>query len=78
MYIANEGPSSGTESNTIRIGTQGTGESQQDVTFIAGIYGATSSGGVSVYINSTADSERRLRLSALRSKSATWVTPPTH
>ncbi|MGO9303890.1 MAG: tail fiber domain-containing protein, partial [Candidatus Korobacteraceae bacterium] len=53
IYIANAGPSSGTESNTIRIGAQGSGASQQDVTFIAGIYGATSSGGVSVYINSS-------------------------
>ncbi len=53
IYIANGGPSSGTESNTIRIGAQGNGASQQDVTFIAGIYGATSSGGVSVYVNSS-------------------------
>ncbi len=37
------------DSNTIRIGTQGT----QTVTQIAGISGATSSGGVAVYINSS-------------------------
>jgi hypothetical protein len=36
------------ESNTIRIGTQGT----QMRTFIAGIFGKTSSGGTPVYINS--------------------------
>jgi hypothetical protein len=36
------------ESNTIRIGSEGT----QDRTFIAGIFGSTSSGGVPVYINS--------------------------
>ena len=52
IYIGNEGPTSGTESNTIRIGTQGTGNAEQDVTYIAGIYGSTSSGGVPVYVNS--------------------------
>jgi hypothetical protein len=36
------------ESNTIRIGTSGT----QTSAYIAGIYGATSSGGVAVYVNS--------------------------
>jgi hypothetical protein len=35
------------EANTIRIGTQGT----QTATFIAGISGATASGGVAVYVN---------------------------
>jgi hypothetical protein len=37
------------EANTIRIGIKGT----QTKTFIAGIYGATTSGGVAVYINSS-------------------------
>ena len=50
IYIENDG--TGTENNTIRIGTQGTLHGQQDVTFIAGIYGSTASGGVPVYINS--------------------------
>jgi hypothetical protein len=37
------------DSNTIRIGTVGT----QTATFIAGIHGATASGGVAVYVNSS-------------------------
>jgi len=37
------------EANTIRIGIQGT----QSVTFIAGISGATASGGVAVFVNSS-------------------------
>src|ERR1035437_5868390 len=41
------------ENNTIRIGTQGTGNGQQNVTYIAGIYGSTSSSGVPVYVNSS-------------------------
>jgi trimeric autotransporter adhesin len=53
IYIGNEGPSPGTESNAIRIGTQGTGVGQQKIAFIAGIYGSTSSGGVPVYVNSS-------------------------
>ena len=52
VYIVNVGPDSGRESNTIRIGTQGTGDSQQNVAYFAGIYGSTSSSGVPVYINS--------------------------
>jgi hypothetical protein len=40
------------ESNSIRIGAQGSGLGQQNVTYIAGIYGSTSSSGVPVYINS--------------------------
>ncbi len=52
VYIANVGPSSGAESNTIRIGTQGTGNGQQNITYIAGIFGSTSSSGIQVYINS--------------------------
>jgi hypothetical protein len=52
VYIANSGPISGSESNTIRIGTQGTGLGQQNVAYIAGIYGSTASSGVPVYVNS--------------------------
>ena len=52
MYIANLGPPSGNESNTIRIGWQGNGDEQQNTAYIAGIYGSTSSSGIPVYINS--------------------------
>jgi hypothetical protein len=45
--IGNAGLSN--DSGTIRIGTKGT----QMKTFIAGIYGATTSGGVAVYVNSS-------------------------
>ncbi len=51
VYIMNQGPP-GSESNTIRIGTQGTGDGQQNAAYIAGIYGSTSSGGIAVYVNS--------------------------
>ena len=47
IYIANQGPSSGTESGTIRIGDSG-----QNATYISGIYNATVPDGVAVYINS--------------------------
>jgi len=62
IYIGNEGPSSGTESTTIRIGTEGT----QTATYIAGIYDETSSSGVAVYVDSngqlgTATSSRRFK-----------------
>ena len=53
VYIANQGPTSGSESNTIRIGTQGTGEAQQNAAYIAGIYGSTTASGVAVLIDST-------------------------
>ncbi|MGA2370633.1 MAG: tail fiber domain-containing protein [Candidatus Korobacteraceae bacterium] len=53
VYIANQGPTSGTESNTIRIGTQGTGEAQQNAAYIAGIYGSTTNGGSAVFVDST-------------------------
>jgi len=43
VCIANTGTVS--ESNTIHIGTQGTGNGQQDTTYIAGIYGVTPTGG---------------------------------
>ncbi|MGC2111341.1 MAG: tail fiber domain-containing protein [Candidatus Korobacteraceae bacterium] len=48
IYINNSGPSSGNESNAIRIGNS----SLQSAAYIAGIYGTTSSGGVPVYVNS--------------------------
>lgn len=38
VYIANQG-STQAETNTIRIGTQGTGNGQQTLTYIAGIFG---------------------------------------
>ncbi|MFZ0793323.1 MAG: tail fiber domain-containing protein, partial [Candidatus Korobacteraceae bacterium] len=53
VYLANQGPTSGSESNTIRIGTQGTGEAQQNAAYVAGIYGSTTSSGVAVLIDST-------------------------
>jgi len=36
IYIGNAGAAS--ESNTIRIGTQGTGDGQQDATYVAGVF----------------------------------------
>ena len=48
IYIGNEG-SDGGNNGTIQIGTQGI---QTGGTYIAGIYGATASGGADVYINS--------------------------
>ncbi len=48
VYIA--APGVGAESNTIRIGLQGTGQSQQNAAYIAGIYGVNVSG-VPVQIN---------------------------
>ncbi len=53
VYIANQGPTSGSESNTIRIGTQGAGEAQQNVAYMAGIYGSTTTNGSVVFIDST-------------------------
>lgn len=47
LYIATEGPQSGTESNTIRIGTEGT----QLAAYIAGIDTSTLPSGVPVYIS---------------------------
>ena len=47
VYIANEGPSSGSESYTIRIG-----DVHQTAAYVAGIFGSTSSSGIPVYINS--------------------------
>lgn len=52
IYIGNAGPTSGTESSAIRIGTPGNGPGMQNATYIAGIYGSTSSSGIEVYVNS--------------------------
>ena len=52
IYIGNAGPSAGAESHTIRLGTQGNQFEQQNTTYIAGVYGSTSSSGVPVYVNS--------------------------
>jgi hypothetical protein len=53
IYIGNSGPSSQNESNTIRIGTEGSGNGQQSAAYIAGIYGSTIGGnGVAVYVDS--------------------------
>jgi trimeric autotransporter adhesin len=59
IYIGNDGASS--ESNTIRIGS-----GSQTATYVAGVSGATSAGGVGVYVNSnhqlgTATSSRRYK-----------------
>jgi hypothetical protein len=51
IYIASIGPSSGTESNTIRIGGNPL-YGPQTAAYILGIYGSTSSGGIPVYVNS--------------------------
>ncbi len=52
VYIANQGPDSGTESNAIRLGTQGTDDREQNVTYIAGIYGSTvDKNGIPVYVD---------------------------
>ena len=77
IYIGNLGASSGTESNALRLGfpystdSSTCGFSQpppcgQNVTYIAGIYGSTSSGGIPVYINAngqlgTLTSSRRFK-----------------
>lgn len=51
ILIGNQGVVS--ENNVMRLGTQGTGAGQQDVTFIAGIYGSTYGGtNQVVFINS--------------------------
>ena len=51
IYLGSQGTSG--ESNVLRIGTQGSGNGQQNAAFIAGIYGSTSSSGVPVFINSS-------------------------
>ncbi len=50
IYLGSQGSSG--ESNVIRIGSQGNSQGQQNVTFIAGIYGSTLPSGVPVYISS--------------------------
>ena len=52
IFIGSQGVSPGTESNTIRLGTQGSGDGQQNVAYVAGIYGATTSSGSAVFIDS--------------------------
>jgi hypothetical protein len=66
VYIANGGPTSGAESSTIRIGTQGTGAGQQNATYIAGIAGSTVTG-VAVNIN-TSTGQMGVASSSLRFK----------
>lgn len=51
IYIANAG--SGSESNTIRIGTQGSGTGEQNLCFVAGIAGVSVSNALTVVIDST-------------------------
>ena len=53
VYISNQGASSGTENNTIRIGTLGTGGGQQTDTYIAGIWGSVvATDGIHVLVDS--------------------------
>ena len=64
IYLMNGGV--GNDTHTIRIGTQGTGSGQQNRAFMAGITGATSSGGINVLVNSsgqlgTTTSSRRFK-----------------
>jgi Chaperone of endosialidase len=56
------------ESNTIRIGTDGSGAGQQSATFIAGIAGASATGGSAVYITSSGQLGTITALSSLRFK----------
>jgi hypothetical protein len=65
IYVGTSSTSA-SESNTIRIGTQGTGSGQQNATYIAGIRGETASGGINVLIASngklgTTTSSRRFK-----------------
>ncbi len=62
IYIGNQGPPSGDESLTIRIGSPGV----QLTAYIAGIYDSTSSSGVPVYVNS--DGQLGTLTSSLRFK----------
>jgi hypothetical protein len=50
IYIGTAGPSSGTESNTIRIGGGAIGQAPQTAAYIVGIYGVNA-GGIPVEIN---------------------------
>ncbi len=49
LIIGNDGVIG--ESNTIRIGTTGAGNGQQNLCFIAGIFGVTTAAGIAVYVN---------------------------
>jgi hypothetical protein len=49
VYVA--APGVGAENNTIRIGQQGSGQNQQNATFIAGIYGNAPSGALPVVVS---------------------------
>ncbi len=51
IVIGNQGEAG--ESNTIRIGTQGSGDGEQDQVFIAGIAGTTTSNSMMVTVDST-------------------------
>jgi hypothetical protein len=66
VAIANGGVAG--DNNTIRIGIQGNGLGQQDRAFMAGVFGATSTGGSAVFVNSagqlgTTTSSRRFKTS---------------
>ncbi len=67
IYIGNSGPTSGSESSTIRIGGDvGGGYGPQTAAYIAGIHGTNISSGSTVYINSngqlgTLTSSRRFK-----------------
>ena len=50
IYVGNQGPTS-SESNTIRIGTPGSGTGQQNVAYMAGIYGNAPSSALPVVVN---------------------------
>lgn len=76
IYILNAG---GNENNKIRIGTQGTGNGQQDACYIAGIYGVTPGGTKNVAL---IDSNGQLGSSATLAQSflvngLTWNAPTT-
>ena len=54
IYVASNGCGINcNESNTIRIGTQGSDEGEQNTTYMAGIYSAATNSGVPVFIDST-------------------------
>ncbi len=53
IYLGNAGPATGTESNAIRIGTQGGGAGQQNTAYMAGIYGNSPSGALAVVVNAS-------------------------
>ena len=79
VYIANGGPSAGTESNTIR--NRHTGHRQwpdRTYVYIAGIYGSTVRGsGIPVYVDNNGQLGTVLHPCASRSRCAIWATAPT-